>query len=146
MCLCLTYFTQYDNLEVHPCCCKLHYVALSNGEYSMVYRVSSLQTNVFGSKIEFLSPVDSRVQQSASVPLTESAIQHCTVTGLWCGPFSKKSFLNSLQFCFWFWFVGLQARGILASRSGTEPAPTPGIGRRNLNRWATREVLHGIGF
>ena len=59
MCLCLTYFTQYDNLEVHPCCCKLHYVALSNGEYSMVYRVSSLQTNVFGSKIEFLSPVDS---------------------------------------------------------------------------------------
>ena len=26
--LCLTYFTQYDNLQVHPCCCKWHYFIL----------------------------------------------------------------------------------------------------------------------
>ena len=26
--LCLTYFTQYDNLQVHPCCCKWHYFVL----------------------------------------------------------------------------------------------------------------------
>ena len=27
----LTYFTQYDNLWVHPCCCKWHYFILFNG-------------------------------------------------------------------------------------------------------------------
>ena len=26
--LCLIYFTQYDNLQVHPCCCKWHYFIL----------------------------------------------------------------------------------------------------------------------
>ena len=29
--LCLIYFTQYDNLQVHPCCCKWHYFLLSYG-------------------------------------------------------------------------------------------------------------------
>ena len=27
----LTYFTQYDNLQVHPCCCKWHYFTLFYG-------------------------------------------------------------------------------------------------------------------
>ena len=31
MCLSLTYFTWYDNLWVHPCCCKWHYFILFNG-------------------------------------------------------------------------------------------------------------------
>ena len=26
--LCLTYFTQYDNVQIHPCCCKWHYFIL----------------------------------------------------------------------------------------------------------------------
>ena len=26
--LCLTYFAYYDNLQVHPCCCKWHYFIL----------------------------------------------------------------------------------------------------------------------
>ena len=29
--ICLTYFTQYDNLQVHLCCCKLHYFAIFYG-------------------------------------------------------------------------------------------------------------------
>ena len=29
--LCLTYFTQYDTLKVHPCCCRWYYFFLSNG-------------------------------------------------------------------------------------------------------------------
>ena len=29
--LCLTYFTQYDNLWVHPCCCRWHYFILFSG-------------------------------------------------------------------------------------------------------------------
>ena len=28
VCLCLTYFTQYDNLQVHSCCYRWHYFAL----------------------------------------------------------------------------------------------------------------------
>ena len=28
ICLCLTYFTQYDNLLVHPCCCPCHHFIL----------------------------------------------------------------------------------------------------------------------
>ena len=28
---CLTYFTQYDNLEVHPCYCKCYYFILFSG-------------------------------------------------------------------------------------------------------------------
>ena len=30
ICLCLIYFTQYDNLQVHLCCCKQHYFILCN--------------------------------------------------------------------------------------------------------------------
>ena len=34
----LTYFTQHDNLQVHPCGCKCHYFILSLAEqYSFVY-------------------------------------------------------------------------------------------------------------
>ena len=29
--LCLIYFTWYENLQVHPCCCKWHYFILFNG-------------------------------------------------------------------------------------------------------------------
>ena len=29
--LCLTYFSSYDNLHVHPYCCKWHYFILFNG-------------------------------------------------------------------------------------------------------------------
>ena len=29
--LCLTYFTQYDKLQVHPCCCRWHYFVLFYG-------------------------------------------------------------------------------------------------------------------
>ena len=29
--LCLTYFTQYGNLWVHPCCCRWHYFILFHG-------------------------------------------------------------------------------------------------------------------
>ena len=29
--LCLTYFTQYNNLYAHPCCCKWHYFVLFYG-------------------------------------------------------------------------------------------------------------------
>ena len=28
ICLCLTYFIQCDNLQVHPCCCEWHYFVL----------------------------------------------------------------------------------------------------------------------
>ena len=43
----------------------------------------------------------------------------------WCGP-NLKSLLNLLQycFCFIFWFFGHKACGILAPRTGIEPAPT----------------------
>ena len=27
--VCLTYFTQYDNLQVHPCCCKWYYFKIN---------------------------------------------------------------------------------------------------------------------
>ena len=30
ICLSLTYFTQYDNLQVHPCCCKWYYFIFLN--------------------------------------------------------------------------------------------------------------------
>ena len=34
----LTYFTQYDNLKVHLCCCKWHYFILFMAEsYSIAY-------------------------------------------------------------------------------------------------------------
>ena len=29
VCFCVTYFIQYDNLWIHPCCYKLHYFVLS---------------------------------------------------------------------------------------------------------------------
>ena len=29
--LCLTYFTQYDGLQIHPCCCRWHYFILFHG-------------------------------------------------------------------------------------------------------------------
>ena len=31
ICLCLNYFTWYDHLWVHPCCCKWHYLILFYG-------------------------------------------------------------------------------------------------------------------
>ena len=34
----LTYFTQYESLQFHPCCCKWHYfVLLMDEQYSIVY-------------------------------------------------------------------------------------------------------------
>ena len=33
----LTYFIQYDNLQVYPCCCKWHYFLLMTEQHSLVY-------------------------------------------------------------------------------------------------------------
>ena len=47
--LCLTYFTQYDNLWVCPCCCKWHYFVLfyGGGIFHCIY-VTHLYSSVDG--------------------------------------------------------------------------------------------------
>ena len=48
--LCLTYFTQYDNLQVHPCCCKWHYFILFYGwvVFHWVYHIFFIHSSVDG--------------------------------------------------------------------------------------------------
>ena len=54
---------------------------------------------------------------------------------------SLKSWLNLLQhcFCFTFWFLGQEARGLLAPQPGIEHAP-PALEMQSLNHWTTGEV------
>ena len=35
--LCLTYFTQHNVSQSHPCCCKYWVIVRSDGQYSIVY-------------------------------------------------------------------------------------------------------------
>ena len=54
---------------------------------------------------------------------------------------SLKSWLNLLQhcFCFTFWFLGQEARGLLAPQPGIEHAPLA-LEMQSLNHWTTGEV------
>ena len=46
----LTYFTQYDNLQVHPCCCKWHYFIHGKYYSAAVFRTTKIRTITFPDK------------------------------------------------------------------------------------------------
>ena len=80
--LCLTHFTQYNNLQVHPCCCNWHRFILLNGW--VIFLCTSKVWLPWGEGIHVLAVADQQEDTAIFEWITNKALLYSTGNSAQC--------------------------------------------------------------